>query len=219
MIKIKGKKELKSQTINVPSDLSSSSFFIVAALINENSHIIIENVNINPTRNGILIALQKMGAKISLLNKRILNNEEVCDIEVFSSKLKGCDIESNLAALMIDEYPILSVAASFADSPSIFRGLSELRVKESDRLELINLNLKKCGVNCEIINDDLYIYPSLNYKVNNNFIRTDFDHRIAMAFSVMGSKIGKISIDDSDSIKTSFPTFVDEFNKIGGLIS
>ena len=107
-----------------------------------------------------------------------------------------------------------SVAASFADSPSIFRGLSELRVKESDRLELINLNLKKCGVNCEIINDDLYIYPSLNYKVNNNFIRTDFDHRIAMAFSVMGSKIGKISIDDSDSIKTSFPTFVDEFNKI-----
>ena len=219
LIKIKGKKELKSQTINVPSDLSSSSFFIVAALINENSHIIIENVNINPTRNGILIALQKMGAKISLLNKRILNNEEVCDIEVFSSKLKGCDIGSNLAALMIDEYPILSVAASFADSPSIFRGLSELRVKESDRLELINLNLKKCGVNCEIINDDLYIYPSLNYKVNNNFIRTDFDHRIAMAFSVMGSKIGKISIDDSDSIKTSFPTFVDEFNKIGGLIS
>ena len=219
LIKINGGKELKSQNINVPSDLSSSSFFIVAALINEKSHIIVENVNINPTRNGILIALKKMGARISLLNKRILNNEEVCDIEVFSSELKGCDLDSSLAKLMIDEYPILSIAASFANSPSVFRGLSELRVKESDRLELINLNLKRCGVNCKIINDDLYIYPSSDYKINNNLIRTDFDHRIAMAFSVMGSKIGKIKIDDSNSIKTSFPKFIDEFNQVGGLIS
>ena len=218
-IKINGKKELKSHDIDVPSDLSSSSFFIVAALINSNSHILLKNININPTRNGILIALEKMGAKISLLNKRISNYEEVCDIEVVSSKLNGCDLDADLAKLMIDEYPILSIAASFANTPSVFRGLSELRVKESDRLELINLNLNRCGINSEIIKDDLYIYPSSNYNVKNNEIKTDFDHRIAMAFSVLGSKIGEIKIDNSESIKTSFPTFIDEFNKVGGLIS
>ena len=218
-IKINGKKELKSHDIDVPSDLSSSSFFIVAALINSNSHILLKNININPTRNGILIALKKMGAKISLLNKRISNYEEVCDIEVVSSKLNGCDLDADLAKLMIDEYPILSIAASFANTPSVFRGLSELRVKESDRLELINLNLNRCGINSEIIKDDLYIYPSSVYNVKNNEIKTDFDHRIAMAFSVLGSKIGEIKIDNSESIKTSFPTFIDEFNKVGGLIS
>ena len=218
-IKINGKKELKSHDIDVPSDLSSSSFFIVAALINSNSHILLKNININPTRNGILIALEKMGAKISLLNKRISNYEEVCDIEVVSSKLNGCDLDADLAKLMIDEYPILSIAASFANTPSVFRGLSELRVKESDRLELINLNLNRCGINSEIIKDDLYIYPSSIYNVKNNEIKTDFDHRIAMAFSVLGSKIGEIKIDNSESIKTSFPTFIDEFNKVGGLIS
>lgn len=218
-IKINGKKELKSHDINVPSDLSSSSFFIVAALINSNSHILLKNININPTRNGILIALEKMGAKISLLNKRISNYEEICDIEVVSSKLNGCDLDADLAKLMIDEYPILSIAACFANTPSVFRGLSELRVKESDRLELINLNLNRCGINSEIIKDDLYIYPSSIYNVKNNEIKTDFDHRIAMAFSVLGSKIGEIKIDNSESIKTSFPTFIDEFNKVGGLIS
>ena len=218
-IKINGKKELKSHDIDVPSDLSSSSFFIVAALINSNSHILLKNININPTRNGILIALEKMGAKISLLNKRISNYEEICDIEVVSSKLNGCDLDADLAKLMIDEYPILSIAASFANTPSVFRGLSELRVKESDRLELINLNLNRCGINSEIIKDDLYIYPSSIYNVKNNEIKTDFDHRIAMAFSVLGSKIGEIKIDNSESIKTSFPTFIDEFNKVGGLIS
>lgn len=219
IITIAGKKELKSKNIDVPSDLSSSAFFIVAALINDNSHIILENININPTRNGILIALKKMGANISIFNRKISNNEEVCDIEVISSNLNGCELDAQIAKLMIDEYPVLSIAASFANSPSVFKGLAELRVKESDRLKLILINLRRCGVNTEIKGDDLYIYPSKNYDIKNNNIQTDYDHRIAMAFAVMGSKIGPLKINESDSIKTSFPTFIYEFNKIGGLIS
>ncbi len=219
IISVNGKKELEPKNIYVPSDLSSSSFFIVAALINKNSNIVLKNININPTRNGILIALKRMGAKILFFNNRKKNNEEVCDIEIKSSELIGCDLEADIADLMIDEYPILSVAASFANSPSIFRGLGELRVKESDRLKLITENLQICGVNCKVVDDDLYIYPSNKYEIKNDKIKTDYDHRIAMAFAIMGSRIGPLNISDSESIKTSFPTFVDEFNSIGGQIS
>ena len=219
IIEVNGKKELKSKNINVPSDLSSSAFFIVAALINNNSKITLKNININPTRNGILMALKKMGAKITYKNKRKINSEEVCDINVESSNLNGCELDSNFAELMIDEYPILAVAASFANSPSIFKGLDELRVKESDRLELINKNLQRCGVNSLINNNDLIINPSKSYTINNHKILTSFDHRIAMSFAIMGSKIGTLEIEESESINTSFPTFINEFNKVGGNLS
>ena len=218
LIKIIGKKELVSKNIDVPNDLSSSAFFIVSALINDNSKVILKNINNNPTRNGLLLALKKMGAKIKLLNKRISNNENICDIEVLSTNLSGCELGPEIADLMIDEYPILAVAASFASTPSIFRGLKELRVKESDRLKLILLNLQKCGVNCKTENDDLFIYPSKNYEISSNIIQTDFDHRIAMAFCVMGTRIGPLTINDSESINTSFPNFKNELNKLGGRI-
>ena len=217
-IKIIGKQEMLAKNINVPNDLSSSAFFIVLSLINENSRIVLKNINNNPTRNGLILALKKMGAKINLLNERISNFENICDIEVSSSNLNGCELDPNFADLMIDEYPILAIAAAFADSPSIFRGLKELRVKESDRLKLIQLNLINCGVSCKIENDDLYIFPSKKYNIKNNIIKTDFDHRIAMAFSVMGTKIGPLEIKDSESINTSFPSFKSEFNNLGGNI-
>ena len=219
ILKIKGQEELFSKNIDVPNDLSSSAFFIVAALINKNSHIILKNINNNPTRNGILYALKKMGAKISFFNERLHNNENICDIEVITSNLNGCELGGEIADLMIDEYPILAVAASFANSPSIFRGLKELRVKESDRLELILRNLETCGVNCKSENDDLFIYPETNYKIKNNIIKTEFDHRIAMAFAVMGTKLGPLKIEDSNSINTSFPNFKNELNNLGGKIS
>ena len=218
IIEITGKKELVSKNIDVPSDLSSSAFFIVAALIHKNSNIILRNINMNPTRNGLMIALMKMGAKINFFNTRTKNNEAVSDIEIVDSNLNGCELGPEIAKLMIDEYPILSVAASFANSPSIFRGLSELRVKESDRLELIRLNLINCGIDCKVIDDDLYINPLNKKKVGNVDIVTNYDHRIAMAFSILGSKLCAVNINDSNSIKTSFPTFVDEFNKVGGKI-
>ena len=218
IIKIFGQKELFPKNIDVPNDLSSSAFFIVSALINKNSHIILKNINNNPTRNGIILALKKMGAKIKLLNERKNNNENICDIEVKTSNLNGCDLGPEFADLMIDEYPIIAVAASFANSPSIFRGLKELRIKESDRLKLILLNLQNCGVDCKSENDDLFINPSQKYEIKENLIQTDFDHRIAMAFCVMGTRIGPLKIKDAESINTSFPTFISEFNNLGGNI-
>ncbi len=218
LIRITGKKELKSKNIDVPNDLSSSAFFIISALINDNSHIVLKNINNNPTRNGLILALKKMGANISFSNERKKNEEVVCDIEVSSSNLNGCELDPEISDLMIDEYPILAVAASFANSPSIFRGLKELRVKESDRLNLINLNLQNCGVKSKIIDDDLFIYPSKNYNIKKNKIRTDFDHRIAMAFCVMGTKVGPLEIEDSSSINTSFPTFKNQLNSLGAKI-
>ena len=219
IIHIEGKKELKPNNIIVPSDLSSSAFFIVAALINKNSLIKLENINNNPTRNGILKALEKMGAKIIYKNQRTLNKEPICDIEIKSSELNGCHLDESFAELMIDEYPILSVAASFANSPSVFKGLKELRVKESDRLELIHKNLVNCGVECKIEEDNLFINPKKNYTIKHSEIITNYDHRIAMSFAIMGSKIGPLNIRDADSINTSFPSFINEFNKIGGNIS
>ena len=218
IIKIIGQKELVNNNIDVPNDLSSSSFFIVSTLINKNSKITLKNINNNPTRNGIILALKKMGGKIKLINNRRNNNENVCDIEVISSDLHGCELGPEFADLMIDEYPILSIAASFAKSPSVFRGLKELRVKESDRLKLILLNLQNCGVDCKSENDDLFIFPAKKYQIKKNLIQTDFDHRIAMAFCIMGTKLGPLNIKDSDSINTSFPSFKNEFNSLGGNI-
>ena len=121
-----------------------------------------------------------------------------------------------MAKLMIDEFPILSVAASQANSHSHFKGLEELRVKESDRLKLINENLNRCGCYSKIKDNDLFINPIKNKQIINSEIKTDFDHRIAMSFAVLGSKIGKLHINESDSISTSFPSFKDQFNKAGG---
>ena len=164
-------------------------------------------------------ALEKMGAKINYINKRISNNEMVCDMEIESSNLNGCELDKDMAKLMIDEYPVLSIAASFANTPSIFRGLSELRVKESDRLDLIQKNLVRCGVDAKTVNDDLLINPNTKYEIKNNKIFTNYDHRIAMSFAVMGSKIGPLEIEDANSINTSFPSFINEFNNIGGKIT
>ena len=216
-ITVSGKHEMISKNIDVPSDLSSSAFFIVAALINKNSHLLLKNININPTRDGILRALKKMNANIKILNKRLKNNEIIADLEVTSSELIGCELNESMAELMIDEYPILSVAAAFANSPSIFKGLKELRIKESNRLELIKFNLQQCGVNCEVKKDDLFIYPSKSYKIRNNKIKTNFDHRIAMSFAIMGSMLNhEIEIEENECIKTSFPSFIKIFKKIGG---
>ena len=217
-IYIKGRQELRANNIDVPSDLSSSAFFIIAALINKGSKINLNNININPTRDGILKALKKMGAKINIKNQRTLSGEIVADLYVEYSNLVGCELDAEMAKFMIDEYPILSIAAAFAKGTSIFRGLKELKVKESDRLELIRLNLVNCGCDCQVINDDLIIRPAEKYIPKNNIIRTDFDHRIAMSFAVMGTKVHNLVIEDAESINTSFPNFIEKFNNAGGNI-
>jgi 3-phosphoshikimate 1-carboxyvinyltransferase len=176
-----------------------------------------KNINLNPTRDGILKALNLMGAKLFIKNKRNINGEIVADIEAKSSELNGCELNKDMARLMIDEYPIVSIAASFANSPSIFKGLGELRVKESDRLELIRYNLDNCGIFSKIIGDDLLVDPTNNFSPKQKIIRTDCDHRIAMAFAIMGTRLGiNLNIKDSEYIKTSFPKFIKELNSLGG---
>jgi len=217
---INGKKELVPKNISVPSDLSSASFFIVAALINKNSFIKMNNINLNPTRDGILRALNLMQANIQINNKRIINGELIGDLEIKTSELKGCELESDYARLMIDEYPILSIAAAFAKSPSLFKGVGELKVKESNRLELIRHNLHNCGIFCKVNDEDLYIDPTKKINPKENQIKTDNDHRIAMSFAIMGMRLGvELKINDSEFIKTSFPNFLITLNRVGGNLS
>ena len=219
-IYLNGGKELVSKKIHVPSDLSSAAFFIVGALINKNSEINMENINLNPTRTGILKALNLMGGKINIKNKKTLNDEEVGDLLIKDSDLNGCELNSDIARLMIDEYPILSIAASFANSPSVFKGLGELKHKESNRLELIRYNLDQCGIFCQINGEDLIIDPNKKIEPKGNKIITNNDHRIAMAFAIMGTKLGiKLEISGSKFIKTSFPNFKSILNSVGGIIT
>ena len=216
-IYIKGNKELTPKNLNVPCDLSSAAFFIVAALINNNSELKMKNINLNPTRSGFLTAIKKMGGKVIIDNKREIGGEIIGDIQVKYSQLKGCELDQDMAKLMIDEFPILSIAASFANSPSVFKGLKELKIKESNRLELIKYNLNNCGIYCEINNDDLLIDPTKKLSCKSNIIKTNFDHRIAMAFAIMGTKLTlDLRIEDSEYIKTSFPEFNKVINSLGG---
>lgn len=219
IINLKGGKELKASKINIPCDFSSASFFIVAALIVKGSFIKIKNINLNSTRIGLLKALHLMGGKIKIKNKKKICGETVGDIEVKYSKLKGCNLKSNISPTMIDEYPIIAIAASQASSPSKFNGLKELKHKESNRLNSISLNLKRCGIKNIIKNNNLTIYPSKNNQ--NKVIKIDpkKDHRIAMSFAVMGMvyKHG-IKIKDAEYINTSFPNFIEKINNIGANI-
>ena len=216
-IYIKGNKELKSKNIYVPNDLSSAAFFIVAALINDNSQIEMKNINLNPTRDGFLSAIIKMGGQIIIKNKKEVNGEIVGDIHVKHSRLKGCELDKDITKTMIDEFPILSIASSFANSPSIFKGLEELKIKESNRLDLIQHNLENCGIYCEVNNNNLFIDPTKRSECKSNIIKTNSDHRIAMAFAIMGTMLDtNLKILDSEYINTSFPGFSKEINSIGG---
>ena len=168
-------------------------------------------------QHGILQALNIMGGNIQIKNKRTINGEIIGDLEIKTSKLKGCELDSNIVNLMIDELPILSIAAAFANSPSLFKGLGELKFKESDRLELIRHNLVQCGIFCKVEGHDLYIDPTRKKNFKNNLIRTNNDHRIAMSFVVMGMKLGvDLKIMNPEFIKTSFPNFIKIVNLVGG---
>ena len=214
---VKGQKNLVPKNIEVPSDLSSAAFFIVAALINKNSHLELDNINLNPTRDGILKAIKMMGGKINITNTKKINGEMIGKIEVTSSDLRGCELSEEFAKLMIDEYPILSIAAAHAKTPSIFKGLSELKVKESNRLELIRYNLDNCGIYCKVDEDNLIIDPTKKFLPKSNIIKTNSDHRIAMSFAIMGTRMEiPLKIKDSEFIKTSFPNFINLFNSLGG---
>lgn len=219
-IHLEGQGELHGQDIIVPGDPSSAAFPIVAALITEGSDITIENVLLNPTRTGLITTLLEMGADISFENKRQTGGEEVADIRVRSSRLKGVKVPKERAPSMIDEYPVLAVAAAFAEGKTIMEGLAELRVKESDRLSAVANGLKINGVDCEEGKDFLIVTGDPSAKnIGGGTVTTHLDHRIAMSFLVLGLGAGKpVTIDDKRMIATSFPEFMGLMAKLGAHI-
>ena len=219
-ISIKGVNELNGIDVSVPGDPSSALFPIIAALICKNSDIIVKNVLINSTRDGAFRVLKNMGADISFLNHRIMAAEEVYDIRVRSSSLKGVDIPRKLSPTMIDDYPILAVAASMAKGKTYFKGINELRFKESDRFTgIINL-LEKNGVRVESKKDTIIIHGRCELKKGGIEIKTNLDHRMAMSALIMGLVSKKeIKIDNSETIKTSFPSFYKVMIKVGAKLS
>ena len=219
-IHLEGQGELHGQDITVPGDPSSAAFPIVAALITEGSDITIENVLLNPTRTGLITTLLEMGADISFENKRQTGGEEVADIRVRSSRLKGVKVPKERAPSMIDEYPVLAVAAAFAEGKTVMEGLAELRVKESDRLSAVANGLKKNGVDCEEGKDFLIVTGEPSAKnIGGGTVTTHLDHRIAMSFLVLGLGAEKpVTIDDKRMIATSFPEFMGLMAKLGAHI-
>ena len=198
----------------VPTDPSSAAFPLVAALIVPGSELILDAVMTNPLRTGLLTTLREMGASIEELEKRD-DGEEVADLRVHASALKGVDVPPERAPSMIDEYPILAVAASFAEGVTRMRGLKELRVKESDRLAATADMLRANGVTVEIEGDDL-IVQGKGRPAGGGEVKTHMDHRIAMAALVMGLGSEKpVRINDGAFIATSFPGFVELMRSIG----
>ncbi|WP_336293686.1 3-phosphoshikimate 1-carboxyvinyltransferase [Bartonella sp. CB169] len=220
-IHLNGQPHLTGQTIDVPGDPSSAAFPLIAALLVEDSDIIIENVLINNSRMGLIETLWEMGANIELLNQRQTGGEDVADMRVQSSILKGITIPKERAPSMIDEYPVLAVAAAFAEGKTVMLGIEELRVKESDRLSAISQGLTINHVNCEEGKDFLIVHGKNSSKgLGGGHVTTHLDHRIAMCFLVFGLASEKpVTIDDKRMIATSFPEFIPFMQQLGGQIS
>jgi 3-phosphoshikimate 1-carboxyvinyltransferase len=216
-IVLKGQPELAPRPIVVPADPSSAAFPIVAALITPGSEIVVRSVMMNPLRIGLITTLLEMGADIQELDRRVEGGESVADLRVRASSLKGVTVPASRAPAMIDEYPVLAVAAAFASGETRMNGLSELRVKESDRLEAVAAGLKVNGVAHEIIGDDLVVRGSGARAPGGGLVETHMDHRIAMSFLVMGlASETSVSVDDMSFIATSFPDFVPLMARLGG---
>jgi 3-phosphoshikimate 1-carboxyvinyltransferase len=213
-ISVEGQRELSAKDIDIPGDPSSAAFPLVAALLCEGSDITIENIMLNPTRTGLITTLIEMGADIEIENRRLSGGEDVGDLRVKASKLHGVRVPAARAPSMIDEYPILSVAASFAEGTTRMDGLEELRVKESDRLAAVEAGLQVNGVLTHSGPDWLEVTGG--GAPGGGKVTTHMDHRIAMSFLVMGlaSRI-HTSIDDGSFIATSFPDFVELMNGMG----
>ena len=201
-------KDLKGRNIYVPGDISSAAYFIIASLILKNSHTLIKDVGINPTRCYFLDILKKMGAKIIVKNIRKINNELLADIETFYSKLNSIEIGKEKIPNIIDEIPILCVAASAASGKTVIRGAEELRYKESDRISSIASQFRKLGVDIEEKTNGLIINGDKNLKVEEGVVESFGDHRVAMSLAILSllSK-GKVKILSSECIDTSFPGF------------
>ena len=211
---LSGHADLKGNDVEVPADPSSAAFPIVTAIITPNSDITVTNVLLNPDRTGLFTTLKEMGADITIHNERLSGGETVGDITAKSSELVGITVPEDRAASMIDEYPILCIAAAHAKGETVMRGIDELRVKESDRIHAMVSGLKKIGVHVKEYPDGMVVTGG---KIKGDAeIETFMDHRIAMSFLIAGAIAEKpISIDNGAFIATSFPSFETLMNNAG----
>ncbi len=214
---IEGGGRLTACDIDVPADISSAAFFLVGASIAENSDITLQHVGINPTRTGVIDILRLMGANIELLNERVAGGEPVADIRVRSAQLKGINVPETLVPLAIDEFPVLFVAAACAEGQTVVTGAEELRVKESDRIQVMADGLQAIGVDATATPDGMIINGG---PVKGGQVHSRDDHRIAMAFTMAALRSeGEILIEDCENVNTSFPDFIGIANRAGIKVS
>ncbi len=208
-------KKLSARKIYIPGDISSAAFFIVAALVLKNSHTLMKDIGMNPIRSYFIEILRQMGGKIVIKNQRIINNEPVVDIEAFSSKLNSIEIGKEKIPGIIDEIPILCVAAAAARGKTVIGDAGELRFKESDRIKSIVSQFKKLGVDIKEKEDGMIIKGDVDFRAGEGVVESFMDHRVAMSLSILAllSK-GNVTILDSDCINTSFPGFIYNLKKI-----
>lgn len=206
---------LTATKIQVPSDISSAAFFMVAATIAAQSDITLEGVNINPTRTGVIDILQLMGASLSLSNQQEIGGELLADIRIQSSQLKGIHIPIELVPLAIDEFPVIFIAAACAQGETILTGAKELRVKESNRIQVMADGLDILGIKNEVLKDGIKIQGGI-FQKPKDIIASHHDHRISMSFAIASLRCEyAIEIDGVDNVKTSFPNFVELANSMG----
>jgi 3-phosphoshikimate 1-carboxyvinyltransferase len=221
VITLTGQPELRPQTVAVPRDPSSAAFPVCAALVVEGSDIFVPGVSQNLTRNGLYLTLAEMGADIAFENPREEGGEPVADLRVRFGPMTGIEVPPERAPSMIDEYPILSVVAAFAEGTTVMRGVKELRVKESDRIDAMARGLEACGVRIEEDEDTLIVHGMGPGAVPGGATcATHLDHRIAMSFLILGlASKQPVSVDDASPITTSFPVFAPLMKALGALLS
>lgn len=221
-ITLTGRPELLPQTVSIPGDPSSAAFPIAAALLVPGSEITIENVGLNPLRTALFDTLRDMGALIEISDHRYDQGEPIANLKVRAGPLQGIEVPPERAPAMIDEYPILSALAAFADGKTVMRGIGELRVKESNRITAMINGLKALGAEAEELEDGMVVYGHNGPAParQNNQIESRGDHRIAMSFLVYGlGAQDTVKVKDCDMIETSFPNFIDLMNGLGGKIA
>lgn len=207
--------ELSAQEINVPGDISSAAFWLVLGAVLPNSEITVKNVGMNPTRTGIIDILSEMGAKLSIENKRISGGEMSADITVYSSSLHGVTVCGEMIPRLIDEIPVIAVAAAAAEGTTVIKDAQELKVKESNRIRAVTDEFKKCGINITETDDGMIINGGSSFR-GADFV-THGDHRMAMSFAVLAQLAdGDSSIDDDACVNVSYPHFFDTFNSLNG---
>lgn len=210
---LQGGGKLVAADIDVPADISSAAFFMVAASIAPNSELLLQHVGINPTRTGVIAILKLMGANIELDNQREVGGEPVADIRVKSAQLKGIQIPEELVPLAIDEFPALFIAAACADGQTVLTGAEELRVKESDRIQVMVDGLQELGIDAVGTPDGAVINGG---QIKSGAVEVHDDHRIAMSFSVSALRAeGEIVVKDCEHVATSFPNFVELARQVG----